>query len=96
MAGIIINILGIEFSILGLIGIGLGIFSMAILIWKQKMTWYIWSLWISIAAIWLIHYFIFQDAASMVDTTISLILYMGGLWAILSIKGKKKSKKNRS
>lgn len=90
-----VYIFGIQFSILGLVAIGLGILSMGILIYKQQMTWYLWSLWISIAAIWLVHYFIFQDAASMVDTAICLILYVGGLYAILTTKGRKKRKTRR-
>lgn len=88
-----ITLLGIQFSILGLIALALGVLSMAILIYKQKMTWYIWTLWISIAAIWIIHYFIFQDYASIVDAIIGLILYFGGLYSILTKKGKKKTKK---
>lgn len=89
-----ITILGVQISILGLIAIGLGIFSMILLIYHQKMTWYIWTLWLGISIIWFAHFMIFQDVASLIDTCISISLNLFGLVLIFQ-KGKRKHKKRK-
>lgn len=88
-----ISFLGIQISILGLTAVLIGLASMIILIWKQKMTWYIWSMWIACGITWFCHFIVFQDVASLIDTSISLILSILGLISLLQKKKRKKTKK---
>lgn len=84
-----LTLFGIQISILGLIAVILGVAIMIILIWTQKTSWYVWLLWIILSIIWLWHFWIFQDVASLIDTSIFLLLSILGLIGMNRRKKKK-------
>ena len=88
------SMFGVQISILGLVAVFLWILSMIILIYTQKMTWYVWIIWITMSTVWFIHYWMFQDVASLIDSVIAFSLNVAGFFALIS-KRKKKKKKGR-